>query len=419
VIDEVSAVQRRTVMVLSGAQVLGGLGVGAGVAASGLIAVQVSGTESVAGLASTTTVLGAALAAVPLASLTRSRGRRTGLSAGMLTGCLGAVLVVTGVRLGLLPLVLVGTLVAGAANASGLQARYAATDLATPEHAAGALSLVVWAATIGSVLGPNLIGIGSRIGQTVGVPGLGGCYVISAITFACAALVLWTRLRPDPLLLARATRGEPSPARAAGGGAKEAWKVIGADRNARLGLVAVALGHATMISVMVMTPVHMAHADVSVTIIGLVISVHILGMFAFSPLVGAASDRFGRHSVLLTGAGLLLAAAVVVGLAEPHTSTAMGSGLFLLGLGWSCTLIAGSALLSESVPAVVRQEVQGVSDMTMNLCGALAGALAGGVVAVLSYGWLALFAGAAVLPLTVFAWPRSTPRNRAPSAPAD
>lgn len=406
-VDHVAAVQRRTVSVLSGAQVLVGLGVGAGVAASGLVAVQVSGRESVAGLAWTTTVLGAALAAVPLATLTRARGRRVGLATGLLAGCLGAVLVVTGVRLASLPLVLLGTLVAGAANASGLQARYAATDLATPEHAAGALSVVVWATTIGSVLGPNLIGIGSRIGQSLGIPGIGGCYVISAVAFVSAASLLWLLLRPDPLLVARATQGEATSASSGDRGTREAWRLVMSDRNARLGLVAIALGHATMISMMVMTPIHMAHADVSISVIGLVISVHILGMFAFAPVVGAASDRFGRHAVLLVGAGLLLVAAAVVGMAAPHASATMGSGLFLLGLGWSCTLIAGSALLSESVAVTVRQGAQGVSDLTMNLCGALSGALAGGVVAVLSYGWLALFAGAAILPLTIAAWPRA------------
>jgi MFS family permease len=402
-----ATIQRRTVRTLSGAQVLGGLGVGANVATAGLIAAEVAGTESMAGIASTIAVLGAALAAVPLASLTSDRGRRHGLAAGLLTATLGAVLVLLGAAAGWLPLLLLGIMLTGAASATGLQSRYAATDLAPAEHAAGALSIVVWATTIGAVLGPNLVGLGARVGRALGIPELAGPFAIAALAFLAAALLIWTRLRPDPLLLAREL--DPSAAPVVSGPrlrerTREAWSVVRGIPDARLGLLAVVLGHATMVAVMVMTPVHMAHADVSLTLIGAVISVHILGMFALSPVVGWGSDRFGRHAVLILGALFLLAAAAIVGLAHAHDSLTMGVGLFLLGLGWSCCLVAGSALLSESVPAPSRQDAQGLSDLSMNGFGAVAGALAGGVVALLSYAWLAALAGAVVLPLAARAW---------------
>ncbi len=217
---DVASIQRRTVGVLSGAQVLGGLGVGANVAAGALIAVEVAGTESVAGLASTTSVLGAALAAIPLASLTSDRGRRHGLAAGLLVGSAGAVLVVIGAEQGWLLAVLVGTMLTGAAAASGLQARYAATDLAPADRAAGALSIVVWATTIGAVVGPNLNTPGTRIGTALGysspggvlrpvrrcLPGRGRTGVVPAETRSAAA---GPGPRPDD-----GSRGlRPSPAR--------------------------------------------------------------------------------------------------------------------------------------------------------------------------------------------------------------
>lgn len=408
-----ATLQRRTVLTLSGAQVLGGLGVGANVATAGLVAVEVSGTESMAGIASTIAVLGTALAAIPLASITSDRGRRYGLTAGLVTATVGAVLVLAGAARGWLPLLLLGIMLTGSASASGLQSRYAATDLAPAEHAARALSMVVWATTVGAVLGPNLVGPAAEVGRAIGVPALAGPFAFSAVAFLAGALLIWGRLRPDPLLTARAL--DPATAPVVSGPrlrerTSEAWAVVRAIPDARLGLLAVVLGHATMVGVMVMTPVHMAHADVSLTVIGAVISVHILGMYALSPLVGWASDRFGRHVVLIAGALILLAAAAIVGLAPAHDSTILGVGLFLLGLGWSCCLVAGSALLSETVPAGSRQDAQGLSDLSMNAFGAVAGALAGGVVALLSYAWLAALAGAVVLPLAVQAW---TARRRA------
>jgi MFS family permease len=66
----------------------------------------------------------------------------------------------------------------------------------------------------------------------------------------------------------------------------------------------------------------------------------------------------------------------------------LGIGLFLLGLGWSCTLIAGSTYLSESVAIEMKPASQGASDLVMNLMGALGGALSGVIIGIFSYGLL-------------------------------
>ena len=152
-----------------------------------------------------------------------------------------------------------------------------------------------------------------------------------------------------------------------------------------------------MVSVMVMTPIHMAHVDVTLRVIGLVISVHVLGMYAFSPIVGALSDRLGRMRVIQIGLTTLLLSTIISGLAGADDAITLGIGLFLLGLGWSGTLIAGSALLSESVSLEMRAASQGASDLVMNLAGASGGALAGVIIGTLSYGWLCLFAAIPVL----------------------
>ncbi len=390
-----AAVQRRTVGVLSGAQVLGGIGVGAGVAVGGLIAAGLAGSDSAAGLASTASTLGAAVAAVPLSRLMNRRGRRPGLAAGLLVGALGAGVVLVASVLRWLPLLLLGTFLFGTANATGLQARYAATDLAEPRHRARALSLVVWATTIGAVAGPNLADPAGRIALRLGLPMLAGPYLFSLAAFALGALLLTMLLRPDPLLLSRrrftADGGPATPALPL----REAYAVVARSPRALLGLGAVVVAHTAMVAVMVMTPIHMRHVDVSLTVIGLVVSVHIAGMYAFSPVVGWAVDRLGRVPVIYLGAGVLLASAAVAGTAPAGDSARLGVGLFLLGLGWSCGLVAGSTLLTESVPASARTSVQGAADLAMNAAGAVGGALAGVVVAVASYGWLTV--GAAVL----------------------
>jgi MFS family permease len=151
-----------------------------------------------------------------------------------------------------------------------------------------------------------------------------------------------------------------------------------------------------MIAVMVMTPVHMKHMDLSLTVIGLVISIHVLGMFAFSPLVGMVADRIGTRRVVQVGLVTLLAATGVAGTAPEMGTTQLMVGLFLLGLGWSCTLIAGSTLLSSGVDDTFRSSSQGASDLIMNLMGAFGGIFGGVVISVLSYGWLCALTAAPV-----------------------
>ncbi|MDP9841254.1 MFS transporter [Streptosporangium lutulentum] len=173
---------------------------------------------------------------------------------------------------------------------------------------------------------------------------------------------------------------------------RTAWRALRDTPVARRALVAIAVSHTAMVSVMSMTPVHLDHGGATYTIIGVVISLHIAGMYIFSPVVGWLADRIGRIQVMTLGMGLLLAAAVLAGGAGPHDVAQVTAGLALLGVGWSCGLISGSAMISEAVPLRHRPAVQGLSDLVMNVCGATGTVLAGVIVGNLSYGVL----GAAV-----------------------
>jgi len=396
-----ATIQRRTVRVLAAAQVLGGVGVGAGVAVGGLVAEDVSGSTALAGLAQTATVLGAAVAALPMARLMSVRGRRPGLVSGYVSAVLGSVLTVLGAERDSFSLVLVGLVLLGSGTATNLQSRYAATDLATPAHRARALGTVVWATTVGVVLGPNLSGPGGAVGDWLGIPELAGPLVFSALAFGLAAAVVAGGLRPDPLLQSRRTsgvdvaRGGPTPTFA------QSLGTLRRSRPATVALVALALAHTVMVSVMAMTPVHMRHEGASLQIVGLVISAHVAGMFAFSPVVGWLADRFGRVEVIALGQVLLVAAVVVAGTAPEQANVALGVGLLLLGLGWSCALVAGSTLLSESVDDRARPGVQGAADFVMGAVGALGGAVAGVVVAGPGYGVLNALAGLLVCPVVL------------------
>jgi len=394
-------IQKRTIKVLATTQILSGVGVAGTVAAGSLLVSSISNSETLAGLSQTTAVLGAAAMAIPLSKLTQRGGRRLGLSVGYTVGLVGAAFAIFGGSQRILTAMLIGTFLVGAASASGYQARFAATDLADDANRSRQLSYVVWGSTIGAVAGPNLMGPSGAVAETLGLPKLVGPYILALITLGLGALVIRLFLKPDPYLTAANLRPQSEEHHELLS-ARKTLKLIKLNPTALFAIAAIAIGHVAMVSVMVMTPVHMAHVDVTLTVIGLVISIHIVGMYAFSPIVGSLSDRMGRRWVIQAGVIILLASCLVAGLADAHNSIQLGFGLFLLGLGWSCTLIAGSALLSESVETELRPSSQGASDLLMNLMGAGGGAMAGVIIGTLGYGWLCLFAALPIATLGVW-----------------
>ena len=390
-----SQLQQRVVRTLASAQVLSGVGVAGTVAAGSLLVSSITDSETLAGLAQTSAVLGAAALALPLARLTARGGRRLALSVGYGSGVIGSIFAILGGAQRNLSFMLLGTFLVGAASAAGYQARFAAIDLATNETRAKQLSFVVWGSTIGAVAGPNLMDPAGNIAELFNLPPLVGPYLVSALTLFLAALVIFIFLRPDPYLTAEKEASVVQHK----GSTKAALSHIRSNPKALFAISAIAIGHVAMVSVMVMTPIHMKHVDVSLRIIGFVISVHVLGMYAFSPIIGSLSDRLGRVRVIQIGFVILLASTIVAGSAAADNAIQLGVGLFLLGLGWSCTLIAGSAFLSESVSIQMRPASQGASDLVMNLSGAGGGAVAGLIIGTLSYGWLCLFAAIPVVML--------------------
>lgn len=385
--------QRRTVVTLMGSQTFGGVGMAAGIAVSAIAAAELSGSDALSGLATTAQVLGGALFTVPVAALMARRGRRPGLVTAYLIGALGAVLAIGALVSGWFWMLLVGTTLFGAATTGNSQARYAATDLAPPSRRGRHLAWVVWATTLGSVLGPNLVGPGRHLADLLGLPDLAGVWLLSTAGFLLAALVLAVALRPDPLLLSRRLAGEERHSARPSTGVAEGLRVLAARPLARWGALSVAGGHVVMVAVMVMTPLHMTHGGAAIEAVGLVISLHILGMYALSPLTGWATDRLGSRAVVAGGAVLLLAATVLAALSPAGESTVLTLGLVLLGLGWSCTMVAGSQAVVSAVPVGARAGAQGAADLVMGLSAAAGGALAGLVMDAFGFAALAVGAG--------------------------
>jgi MFS family permease len=336
-------------------------------------------------------VLGAALLSLLAARVSARHGRGPGLATALVLGGVGAATAVAATQLTSMWLLLLGSGLLGGATSAGLQARFAATDLAAPDERGRALSVVVWATTVGAVLGPNLVGPAAGLGSAVGVDPLAGPYLVAGAVLLLASVLVTVGLRPDPLRLSADGTVSAHPTLRSG------LRAARASSTATTGIVTAAVAHTVMVAVMVMTPVHMHDGGASITLIGLVISGHVAGMYALSPVMGWAADRWGRRPVAVVGAMTLAVASGLAAVSAPGPSGALSVGLVLLGLGWSACLVASSAMVADGVQGADRPAVQGASDTVMSLSAAVGGATAGLVVTALGFGVLGAAAAALAL----------------------
>ncbi|RZS68768.1 MFS transporter [Agromyces ramosus] len=438
--DRARRVPRRgfSLAVLIVNQLLAGVGVATGMALAAILTADLTGVLAMGGLAQSSSVLGAAIVAVPLARLAVRSGRNVALATGYALACVGAVLVIVAAASGAALLVFLGLGAFGAGAAAGLQARFAATEVAAPGFEARAMSLVLWATTIGSVAGPLLSQTGDALGQSLGLPPLVGPFVFSAVAFALSTLIVGTLLRipkaghlavdrgpaeeaaaePEPVALADPAAasdppaGPSAPAGPAAPVATATTKRVGSwqalrtavrEPRALVAILAIVCSQTVMICVMVMTPVHMTEHGLSLSLVGVVISIHILGMYGASPLMGWLSDRIGSTRVIGIGAAILVTATVIGILAPADDVLLLPLALGLLGLGWSASIIGGSTLLTTSVDERLRVPLQGATDAAMNLAAAGAAAISGVVLGVGGFAGVNVVAIFVLVPLAVAA----------------
>ncbi|NNC91834.1 MAG: MFS transporter, partial [Acidimicrobiia bacterium] len=358
-----------------------------------LAAEDMLGSATLGGLPAATATVGIAIGTPPIAWLMARSGRRIGLAVGMGVSGAGAGTAALAVNAGSFPVLVVGMFVFGAGIAAERLSRYAAADITPVSRQAFAISVVVWAGTIGSVVGPAVLGPAKRAAEGLGLEGLTGPFVLAAGLAVIAGVVTVRWLRPDPLSFV-APRDATAPR------ATVAAQLAGP--KVRTAIAALIVGQVVMVMIMTMTPVHIRRAGEDLGIVGLVIAAHTLGMFAFSPLTGFLSDRFGRVAVIVAGQVMLVASAVLASFAGGDDRLLLVASLYLLGLGWNFGFVAASALLTEDAPPETRVSLQGLADAIVWTSAAIASLSSGALLEAGSYSLLALIgASMVVIPAAV------------------
>ncbi|MBM7366376.1 MFS transporter [Gordonia hydrophobica] len=401
--SERARVHKRTLTVVIVSQILGGAGLAAGISVGALLAQDMLGSDALAGLPTGLFTLGSALAAFLVGRSTQRFGRRMGLAYGFIAGGVGALGVVIAAVADNVPLLFAALFLYGSGTATNLQARYAGSDLAPESRRGFGTSMAMVATTIGAVAGPNLIDPMGRVAESMGVPTLAGPFILAAVAYTAAGLVLFVFLRPDPYLLAKRMAVEA----AAHGTDAASGAVPKVGIGAYVGATVMVLTQLVMVAIMTMTPVHMRAHHHEIAAVGLVIGMHIGAMWLPSLVTGSLVDKLGRTPVVIASGVTLLLAGVLAATAPADSLGLLIVALVLLGVGWNFGLVSGSALVVDATVPQNRPRTQGTIDVLIALSGAGGGAMSGVVMSATSYQALSLGGGViALLLIPVLLWAR-------------
>ncbi|MGM1050673.1 MAG: MFS transporter [Bacillota bacterium] len=398
---------QKTLIIVVLSQIFGGAGLAAGVTVGALLAQEMLGTNSYAGIPAALITLGSAVAALLVGRLSQRFGRRAGLTTGFFAGGIGAIGVVISAVANSLPLLFVSLLIYGAGTATNLQARYAGTDLAKSTQRARAISIAMVSTTFGAVAGPNLVDVMGRFASSFGIPTLAGPFILAAAAYILAGLVLLALLYPDPFVVSKAI----AEAQKASQNNVTETNIKPAAFNNRgiiVGSTVMVLTQIVMVAIMTMTPVHMKDHGHGLREVGLVIGIHIAAMYLPSLVTGILVDKFGRTFMSYASGITLLLAGIFAAWAPPDSMVLLIVALALLGLGWNFGLISGTAQIIDATSADTRAKTQGTIDVLVALAGASGGALSGMVVAHSNFTILSLVGGfSSLLLIPVVIWAHS------------
>lgn len=396
---------RVTLVILVVATAVGSTGLSAGGTAGTLIAVDLTGSAALAGVPLGLLVVGSAAGAVLISRRSQQAGRVAGLRWGYALGALGAAIVVVGTAVESIGLVLAGSLALGVANAAVFLSRYAAAEVGGGAVRGRALGLVLGSAAVGAVASPNLLGPSGHLASWLGLPRLAGLHLVAVPSFLIAGALLATL--PSRSAVGQADR----PRSPTGTWIRDAIK----GTRVRLALVVLAATNLVMVATMAVAPAHLEAHGYSLGGIGLVVSVHVLGMFAPSPLTGWLADRAGGGVVAGVGAVLLVGAGFGGAIAGAHDGPAFTAVLVLLGIGWNAGVVGGSTMLVASVPPAVRQNAEGIGEVAMGLAAGAGAPIAGLMVA--AGGLPTLSVASAAVSVLVFTVLSIVPTRSAASRP--
>jgi MFS family permease len=326
--------------------------------------VHLSGHLAFAGLYVALFNVGAATGAALGGRAMDRYGRKPPLVVAYLGAAIGYVIAGIGVQRAALPLLVTGAFILAAAFGTAGLSRLAAAEMFPPHERGRGVAWIQIAAIFGAITGPALLLISEPLGEMIGRPPLDLVWFFAPPLLLIAAFLVGRGDEPKALASSMSATASTSAVKVASSG-----PVIAAAT------ISLAASQASMAAVMGVSGAAVTHAGHGVPVLSSIMLMHFVGMFAVSRIVGSFADRVGRLPTILAGLSLLVIGGAIVALI-PGVA-AFGTGLLLVGFGWSFAFIGSTVMLTDATAPERRARVVGRADLTAQLSAAVI-ALGGG-----------------------------------------
>ncbi len=337
--------------------------------------------------------IGMMTTAMPASLYMRRVGRKLGFLTGGFIGVCGTAIGVAAIIAGSFPLFCLASLIIGSFKGFCHYFRFAAADVASEQYRSRAISLVLAGGVVAAFTGPNLAIFTKDL---ISAAEFAGIYASMSIVCLAAGLIPLLVNLPPPV-----QEETTQPMRPLG--------IIMRQPKFIIAVIAVAFGYVVMSFLMSATPLAMSSHGFVFGDSAFVIQAHILGMYVPAFFTGHLVQRFGIANILLAGTMILV---VSIGLNLTGVTFAhFLVSLILLGLGWNFLFVGGTILLTSCYEPHEKTKAQGMNEVCVWTCVALAAFSSGVVHSAL--GWEAVNLTMAPFAAAVFIsvlWLRFRPR---------
>ena len=342
------------------------------IAINGLVGLSLAPLGWMATLPVTGYVVGAALAAMPVARLQARLGRKRSFQIGLVVAAISSAGCALAVTLGSFWMLVACTLLAGFYSANAALYRFAGPELVAPAFKERAISLVLAGGVAGAFIGPNLA---SASRSWLAVPFAGAYLALVAVALLSLAVLSLIRF---PAHVA------PPPGPAVGRSAAELMR----QPVFFTAVAAAALGYGVMNLLMAATPIAMQQCQHPFDSAALVLEWHVLGMFVPSFFTGHLIRRVGALPVMAAGVVLNLVC-VAVALSGVDLMQFLVA-LAALGVGWNFLYTGGTTMLTQAYRPEEKNRAQGTMDTCVFATMALSSFASGALVTTQGWTWLNL-----------------------------
>ena len=333
----------------------------------GFIGLKLAPNETLATLPVACMIVGVAVFMLPVVNILKRVGRKKGFLLAVFWGITNSLLTAYSIYLANFWLFCGSILMYGFLIAAVQQFRFAAMESVSEDKSSQAVSVLLLAGLIAAFIGPEVAFLGRNWFETEYL----GSFIGVALLLLISILFILKYQPTEIKSLEQKSAGRP-------------LSEIAKQPIFIAAIVSATVGFSVMSFIMTATPISMhVHSGFDLAETKWVIQSHIIAMYLPSFFTGKLITRLGQHRVLYLGL-LAFLICILIGFAGRHYVHYWGA-LVLLGIGWNFMFVTATSILPSCYKDEEKFKVQGLNDMVMFSCQAIASLSAGWVIKAL--GW--------------------------------